>query len=99
MPGRCDVSAAWWCVAIHVCLPSMLTCGCACVVWPRQGWEGTFGAVMGYIDSLVPDWAVKLLAPLVAKLTGDLGEYGQEIIVRSTQQRPLHCVVEQCAAE
>lgn len=43
------------------------------------GWEGTYGAVMEYMTDLVPAWAIKLLAPLVAKMTADMGEYGQEI--------------------
>lgn len=54
----------------------------ACV----QGWEGTYGAVMQYMESLLPESIIKLVAPLVAKLTDDMGEYGLEIQVRRLTQ-------------
>ena len=72
-------------VAADACILCDPNCGAA------QGWEGTYGAVMGYMQSLLPADIIKLVAPLIGKLTQDMGEYGEEIQVRAAAAaRPVH---------
>lgn len=45
----------------------------------KYGYHSSFGAIMRYVDSLIPAPIIDLLEPLLAGLVKDLGEYGQEV--------------------
>lgn len=49
--------------------------------------------MMGYLEELLPDWLIKILAPAVGDLTKDMGEYGEEIEVCAAD---ISCFPQQC---